>query len=137
MAPTDSSGHLSHSTRTDLRRLEPRRVVLVKPSSLGDVVDAMPVAVGLKGRYPAAHLAWVVKSAYAPLVRCLPEVDEVIPLAASGGLLGRWRGLREAARQVRAGRFDLAVDLQGLFRSGWIGWRGRAPVRVGLTSARE
>ena len=44
----------------DLARLEPRRVCLIKPSSLGDVVHALPVLAALRERWPDAHLAWVV-----------------------------------------------------------------------------
>jgi heptosyltransferase-1 len=121
----------------DLQGLRPQRVLLIKPSSMGDVVDALPVAAGLRRRYPSADLAWLVKSEYAPLVACSPDVDEVVGLPAAGGLLRRWRGLRQAIRAVRRGGFELAVDLQGLFRSAWIARRGRVPVRVGLSSARE
>ena len=121
----------------DLRGLRPGRVLLVKPSSLGDVVDALPVAVGLRRRYPEAHVAWLVKPEYAALVACSPAVDEVIHLPAAGGVIRRWGGLRQAIRAVRQGGFDLAVDLQGLFRSAWLAWRGRVPLRLGLSSARE
>jgi len=122
---------------SELTSLRPRRILLIKPSSLGDVVDALPVAAGLRERYPKAHVAWLAKPEYAGLVACSPDVDEVVDLPGDGGLLGRWRGLRGAVRAVRRGAFDLAVDLQGLFRSGWIGWAGRVPVRVGLASSRE
>jgi heptosyltransferase-1 len=124
-------------SRADLRSLTPRRLLVIKTSSLGDVLDAMPTVAGLRQRFPDAHLAWQAKPPYLPLLKCLRGVDAVVPFPASGGTWARMRGLREAARQVREGRFDLAVDVQGLFRSAWVGWRGRVPVRVGLASAGE
>lgn len=132
-----STPRLCGAVPSDLAGLEPERVLLIKPSSLGDVVDAMPVAVGLRRRYPRARLAWLVREGYEALVRSVPEVDEVVTLAGRRGFLGRAAGLRRAGRVVRRQHFDLSVDVQGLFRSAWVGWRGRIPVRVGLATARE
>jgi ADP-heptose:LPS heptosyltransferase len=123
----------------DLSTLEPRRVCLVKPSALGDVVHATPVLAALRQRWPAARFAWVVNRGLAPLVEGLPGLDEVIAFdrAAAGRMPG---GLAVAARflvGLRRRRFDLAIDLQGLFRSGLFVGATAAPVRVGLSDARE
>jgi heptosyltransferase I len=128
-----------HRTPVDLASLEPRRVCLIKPSSLGDVVHATPVLAALRLRWPSAHLAWVINKGLAGLVEGLPELDEVIQFdrgqlrASSGGVTATGRFLAG----LRKGRFDLAIDLQGLLRSGIMAWASGAQVRVGLSDARE
>jgi len=119
-----------------------RRILLIKPSSLGDVIHALPVLHGLRVRYPDAHIAWLVSSACAPLIRNHPELDEVIEFDRRRfGKIGRSLQIsREFAafvRQLRLQRFDLAVDLQGLFRSGFLAFSSGAPTRVGFRTARE
>lgn len=118
------------------------RILLVKPSSLGDVIHALPVLHGLRQRYPTAHIAWLVSKSLAPLIQNHPELDEVIEFDRRlYRRLGRsWPVTREFLRFVRtlrAKQFDLAVDLQGLFRSGFLSWASRAPTRFGFRAARE
>jgi lipopolysaccharide heptosyltransferase I len=126
--------------------LEVRRILLVKPSSFGDVLHALPTAGALRRRFPDARLAWLVDEEWADAVRGVPAVDEVI-------LSGRRRWLRAVAagrgagaalgefgallRALRAARYDLAVDLQGLFKSAVFVAAAGARVRVGLSTARE
>jgi lipopolysaccharide heptosyltransferase I len=121
---------------------EPRRILIIKPSALGDVVHTLPVLNLLRRRWPAAHLAWVVGGAFASLLEGHPQLDEVIRFERRR--FGRgWRdpgaavGLFQFMRSLRRGEFDLVLDLQGLLRSGWMTMRTRAPVRVGFSNARE
>jgi lipopolysaccharide heptosyltransferase II len=122
-----------------LRGLEPKRVCLIKPSSLGDVVHALPVLSSLRQLWPHAHLAWVVNRGLRGLLDGHPDLDEVIPFDRSdvgldpGGIASISRFLLGLRRR----RFDLAVDLQGLLRSGVMAWATGAPVRVGLADSRE
>ena len=58
---------------------EPRRIVLIKPSALGDIMHSLPVLAALRERFPRAHLAWVVNRLYEPLLRGHPHLDEIIP----------------------------------------------------------
>jgi lipopolysaccharide heptosyltransferase I len=123
----------------DLRRIEPRRVCLIKPSSLGDVVHATPALAALRLRWPDAHLAWVVNSGLAPLVDGVESLDEVIPFdraRAGRGPLG-WLEAGSFMAGLARRRFDLAIDLQGLLRSAVMTVATRAPLRVGLADARE
>ena len=62
-----------------LQEYPARRVALLKPSALGDIVHALPVLSALRRRYPQAHLAWVVNRAYEPLLRGHPDLDATIP----------------------------------------------------------
>ncbi|KAA0221475.1 MAG: glycosyltransferase family 9 protein [Planctomycetota bacterium] len=118
------------------------RILLIKPSSLGDVVHALPVLSGLRGRYPAARIDWLVAPAFAPLLVGNPALTEVVLFDRSRfGRVGRSLAVtREFARflgDLRARRYDLVVDLQGLFRSAAIARATGAAVRVGFRGARE
>ncbi len=124
---------------TPLDRIEPGSVCLIKPSSLGDVVHALPVLSALRGRWPGARFAWVVNAGLRGLVEGHPDLDEVIPFDRGRVGLGP-RGLfRFGAflKGLRDRRFDLVVDLQGLFRSGLMARASGARWRVGLAEARE
>lgn len=123
----------------DPRDVRPERVCLIKPSSLGDVVHALPVLAALRDLWPDARFGWVINRGLLGLVESHPLIDEVIPFDRAAARL-RPAGLRVASRfllDLRARRFDLAIDLQGLLRSGIMAGATGAPVRVGLESARE
>ncbi len=126
------------------------RIALVKLSSLGDVVHALPVASALRARLPRARLAWVVERREAALLRGHPALDEVIPVdsrawrrtlaprALLRPLAAAHAGgeLAEMVRHLRAARFDVAVDLQGLLKSGALTALTGAPLRIGFAAAR-
>ncbi len=117
-----------------------RSVLLVKPSSLGDLIHALPVLRGLRRRYPDASISWLAFEPFAPLIENHPDLDEVIRLDRRGFQrrgLGASREFVDFARRIRARRFDLVIDLQGLFRSGLITWAAGAAVRIGFAGARE
>ena len=120
----------------------PKRVLIIKPSAIGDVVHTLPVLNLIRRRWPGAHVAWLVTPACSDLLEGHPQLDEVIRFERRRFAEG-WRkpsaavGLFRFARELRARQFDLVVDLQGLFRSGWLAWQTRAPYRVGFANARE
>jgi len=126
----------------DLKSRRFERILLVKPSSLGDIVHALPVLHGLRTRYPEAHISWLVFATFAPLIEHHPELNEVIPLDRRRF---RGRGCRTSkaltlagfVRELRSRRFDLVVDLQGLFRSGIMSLATGCPTRIGFAHARE
>lgn len=125
--------------KSDLATLRPRSVCLIKPSSLGDVVHALPVLSALRGRWPDAHIAWVVNRGLRGLLDGHPHLDEVIPFDRGSVGVGP-RGLAAITRfgaELRSRRFELTIDLQGLLRSGIMTASTGAPVRVGLSDARE
>lgn len=108
-----------------------RRILLIKPSSLGDIVHAMPTLAALRERFPQAEVTWLVKRQWTSLVEVIEGVDQVC--AVEQGLMG-WLG---QVPDLRAARFDLVVDLQGLFRSGAMAWLTGSGRRVGFANARE
>jgi lipopolysaccharide heptosyltransferase I len=120
----------------------PQRILLIKPSSLGDIVHALPVLAGLRDAYPDAHIAWLVGSSFAPLLQGHPLIDEVIAFDRHtyGRMLKNWRSLADFVRLcvgLRRRRFDLVIDLQGLFRSGFFALVTGARQRIGFAEARE
>jgi lipopolysaccharide heptosyltransferase I len=123
-------------------REPPRRILIIKPSAIGDVVHTLPILNLLRRRWPDAHLAWLVTPACAGLLEGHPQLDDVIRFDRRR--FGRgWRDPGSAhalwafIRDLRRRNFDLVLDLQGLFRSGFFAWQTRAPVRVGFAKARE
>ena len=119
----------------------PERILIVKPSSLGDVIHALPVAVALKEAFPAAKVDWVVSRAYAELVAAQPCVDDVLLFdRGRWGGRGFWRNRREwwdLVGALRSANYDVAIDLQGLARSALLTRASGAAVRLGLATARE
>ncbi len=125
-------------------------IALVKLSSLGDVVHALPAAGALRARFPRARLAWIVERREAAVLRGHPALDEVVPVDTRAwrralDIRAMWRPLAGAravgeiagvARRLRAARFDVAVDLQGLVKSGVLTAATRAPLRIGFAAAR-
>jgi lipopolysaccharide heptosyltransferase I len=126
--------------RTPLAEYPAHRIALLKPSALGDIVHALPVLTALRQRYPQAHITWVVNRGYEPLLRGHPDLDETLPfdrgVSRAGPVLGALNFVRFLS-ELRARRFDLVLDLQGLFRSAVMTLATGAERRVGLASARE
>src|SRR5262245_7858286 len=100
----------------ELRELRPERVCLIKPSALGDVVNAFPALSALRALWPDARLSWVINSSLRGLLDGHPEVDEVIAYDRAGSGAGPL-GIARFARflsVLRRGRYDVVIDLQGL-----------------------
>ncbi|MEI8234959.1 MAG: glycosyltransferase family 9 protein [Verrucomicrobiota bacterium] len=115
----------------------PRSILVVKPSSLGDVVHTLPAVSLLKRAWPQARLRWIVNPEWAPLLEGNPDVDEIVlfPRRALGG--SPWKTFRWLRATAGACRSDLVVDFQGLLRSAVIGWFCRGGLLAGLSDARE
>lgn len=133
------------SSSRDIKQ-HPASILIVRVSAIGDVLMASPVAQALREAYPDAHIAWVVEPLSAPLVRANPYVDEVIVVETSRRwvdylhkkqLLPLWREVRSFARDLRARRFDLVLDIHGLLKTGLICSFTRAPRRIGPAKTRE
>ncbi len=123
-------------------KISPQRILLIKPSAIGDVVHTLPILKLVRKRYPAAHVAWLVTPACSGLLENHPLLDEVILFDRRRFGKG-WRnprslfGLTSFTVELRRRKFDLVLDLQGLFRSGWLARQTGAPIRVGFSNARE
>jgi heptosyltransferase-1 len=123
----------------DMRAI--RRVLIVKLSSIGDVVHALPVSAALGNAFPHLEISWIVEQMSAPIVEGNPYLNEVIVLPAewrkqrfSGASLRRFLGLR---RYLRSRQFDMALDLQGLSKSALVAHASGARYRFGYDWLRE
>jgi heptosyltransferase-1 len=119
-----------------------RTVLLVRLSARGDIVFASPLVRAFRRTHPDVKLVWLAESHVKDLIEHHPELDEVIVVNRH-----RWKRLwkewklrtlfnevRELIRELRNRQFDVAIDLQGLLRSGIMTYLSGAPVRIGLGS---
>jgi heptosyltransferase I len=119
-----------------------RKVLILKPSALGDIVMALPAARNIKRGLPGAKVSWLVNKGLAGILEGNPHVDEVIEfdretfgamwrnasaLKEFGGLVGR----------LRKEKFDVVLDLQGLLRTALLARLSGCKVRIGMKDARE
>ena len=118
-----------------------KSVLIVKPSSLGDIVHTLPAARLIKWAHPHLKLRWIANSEWTPLIDGCPFVDEVIsfPRKDFRGLAGGLRSLGWAAKWNRAAREtpEIVLDFQGLLRSGSISFARGADWIMGMSDARE
>jgi len=117
------------------------RIALIKLSSLGDVVHALPVAHALRARWPRGELTWIVERREEAILAGNPTLDHVVSVDTRlwreefrrpTGAHAVFVKLRGLVRRLGMGRFDIALDLQGLWKSGVITRLTRAPLRIGL-----
>jgi len=108
-------------------------LLVIKPSSLGDIVQGLQVAASLKAQRDNLRISWIVREIFAPIVRACEAVDRVYVFDRNGGAKSFLRLMRE----VRATKFDYVFDMQGLLRTGLMTSRTRAKHKVGRSDARE
>ncbi len=108
------------------------RILIIKPSSLGDVIHALPTVNLIRQKFPDAHIAWLINSDLSSLLRNCPVINSRIEFYRRNS--GSWFSL---LRRLRRERFDLVLDLQGLLRSGLFTSATHASRRIGLSDARE
>ncbi|MBF4017149.1 lipopolysaccharide heptosyltransferase I [Burkholderia pseudomallei] len=113
-----------------------QKILIVRVSSLGDVVHNMPVIADIRRRHPDAQIDWLVEEGFADLVRLVDGVRDVLPfslrrwrkrLSASQ----TWREIRAFRRRLAEERYDLVIDCQGLIKTAWVASWARGPL-VGL-----
>ncbi len=110
-----------------------KNLLVIKPSSLGDIVHALQVVQTLARERPECRISWVVRERFAGLVQAAPFVREVIIFRRRDG----WRAFVRLLRQLRQRQFDMVWDMQGLLRSGLMTAAARAPEKWGRADARE
>ncbi len=112
--------------------------MIIKPSSLGDIVHALPAVALVRDAHPDAEITWVINPEFTPLLRGNPDVEHVhvFPRGQFRGL-GAPRSLRPWLKITRQLQPDLALDFQGLLRSALIGKISGAKEIYGMSDARE
>lgn len=114
------------------------KILILKPSSLGDVIHALPVARLLRKHFTHAEIHWWLNRELVPLLEHDPDIALVIPFDRKRwGKPSGWPSAFEAIRGMRQQRYDWVIDLQGLARSAVVGWFASGVKTVGLEDHRE
>lgn len=116
-----------------------RRALIIKPSSLGDLVHALPAVHLLKQKFPRMAFTWLANPAFAPLLEGNPDLAGILtfPRDQFRGMGGLWRfqsWLKQLPARIQP---DVALDFQGLLRSGLTARASHASVRIGFSDSRE
>ena len=109
-------------------------ILIVKTSSMGDILHTFPAAQALRKAFPQAKLGWVVEPAHAEVLKGQPWLDETILWRRKGSFSFFQRDFLSDLRRTK---WDMAIDFQGLFKSGLISRLSGAKQRVGFAPARE
>jgi len=113
------------------------KFLIVKTSSLGDIIQAFPTLFFLRERFPSAQIDWVVEERFADIVKSVPMISRVICMNSHRwrkSLANRktWREISSFTRQLREADYDVAFDLQSNCKSSLVLWRVRAKTKVGF-----
>jgi heptosyltransferase I len=124
-----------------LRSRSFERILLIKPSAVGDVIHTLPVLAKLRARYPAARIDWLLTPPIAELVRHHPALSSVVLFARQdyARLWRSWAAVADLGRlllTIRRARYDLVLDLHGQFRSALLGLVSGAGTRIGFDRPR-
>jgi len=119
-----------------------KNILITKPSSLGDIVLALPALRALRMSFPEAKISWLVRPEFAELIENHPHLDEIITFDRK--LLGKawfhpsaFGTLISLIRKLRRSEFDAVFDFQGLFRTASLSWLSGCKKRFGMANARE
>lgn len=112
-----------------------KRVLIIKVTSLGDIVEALPVVADIRRRYPTVKVDWAADESFAELLHWNAGVDRVLcaPLRRFKHAR-KWQDLRAiigSIRDLRAERYDAIVDIHGVYKSAIIAWLARGKRRIG------
>lgn len=102
-----------------------QRFLVVRLSSLGDLVHTIPAVAALRSSFPSAAIDWVVDDRWSPLIEMVTVINETIPLGRS------IPDVLSCIRRLRRARYTCALDLQGRYRSAVLCWLSGAPRRIG------
>ncbi len=130
--------------------LQNARILIIKPSSLGDIIHTLPLVHCIKRTWPECHIGWIVQESFARIVENDPAVDTVHqinisstsdPQAGRLALMTAFRQTRNTFSHLRhvfqKDPYDLVLDLHASFRSGLLGRANPDGVRIGFAGARE
>ena len=114
------------------------KILILKPSSLGDVVQALPVLRLLKRHLPASEIFWWIDTKFAPLLEGDPDLAGIVRFERKRWASPvHWPEMFRSLRWMRAQNFDLVIDLQSLARSGAFAWLANGKFLIGLDDFRE
>lgn len=116
--------------------------MIIKPSALGDIVQALPALSALRRSFPDAEISWLIRPEFAPLVQNHPHLTRVVNfdrrfLGKAWFHTGAFAALLSLFRRLRHSEFDIVFDFQGLFRTAFLTRVSGCGKRFGLADARE
>ncbi|MCC6428018.1 MAG: glycosyltransferase family 9 protein [Phycisphaerales bacterium] len=118
-----------------------QRILIVRPSALGDVCRTVPVLASLRAAMPSAQIDWLVQDTFAPAIAHHPALSGLVlfPREKFGEQTrrGTFAPVLRWMKELKHRRYDLAIDCQGLARSGMFTWATRARRRIGYANAQE
>jgi heptosyltransferase I len=117
----------------ELKSRDFRKILLIKLSAVGDVVQTIPLLNALRRHYPTAQIDWLVKPALAELLRENPAISSIIEFDGEDGSFVNYARL---AGRLRANAYDLVLDMQGQLRTALFVLATGAPVRIGFDRPR-
>ncbi len=108
-------------------RYAPVRILLVKTSSLGDVIHNLPMVSDLAQHFPDSEIDWLVEESFADIPRLHAAVGQVIPVAVRRWRKAlfqatTWREIKQFRQQLRQTSYDFVIDSQGLLKSSLLTW---------------
>ncbi len=119
-----------------------KKILVIKPSSLGDVIHSLPLLYSLRKCFPKAAIHWVISKGICEILEDNPLIDRLWIIEKD-----RWKDLFHINDNLREFKyiygslrgvgFDLSIDIQGLLRSGLMSWASKADLRIGFKEARE
>jgi lipopolysaccharide heptosyltransferase I len=114
------------------------KFLIIRLSSLGDILHTVPAFQSLRTDFPEARIDWLVERRMAFLLSAIKGIDGIISLDTAGlranpWNAGAWRGLCNSIRQLRSGRYDAALDFQGLLKTALLGLLSGARTRIGFS----
>ncbi|MHB9155944.1 MAG: glycosyltransferase family 9 protein [Endomicrobiales bacterium] len=109
------------------------KILIIKPSSFGDIVQANPTLTALRALYPSGRITWLVFDQWAEIVALFPDNDRILAWNRQGGP-GEWMRLLS---RIRSEKFDLVIDLQGLARTALLAMLSGAKKKVGVPGLKE
>ena len=121
--------------------MEYKNILLIKMSSLGDILHTLPFAAALRQRFPKAKITWLVHPQFAGFVPDPPVIDEIIYFDKvkfkKMNLLAKLAYFLEMRRLLHSKKFDLVIDMQGLFKSAVLAAISGCSDRIGYCEMRE
>jgi heptosyltransferase I len=109
------------------------KILIVKPSSLGDIVQGLMVAQSLRDQMPQARLSWIAQDRFAPIVQGCPTIERTYLFRR----YDRRNGMKDLLREVRQDEFDVGLDFHGMGRSVTMLMTSRSKRKIGLSTSRS
>lgn len=101
-------------------------ILIVRLGAMGDIIHTLPAALSLRASLPHASITWAVEPRWAPLLEGNPSIDRIVQFRRDA------TGILQSLRQLRAERYDLAIDFQGLIKSAVVGRLARPDRLLGF-----